>query len=326
MMEMRQHFVDDGDGWELDVKQYLDPERLDRRRRPVVMIPGYAMNTFILAFHPDGDSMVEYLVRDGYEVWTANLRDQGDSRRLGRRRRYGFGQLALTDLPVVFGFVREHSEVEPDEPVAVGCSLGASLLYIYLAHHADDHGLGGLIAIGGPLRWDATHPLMRLAFGNPHIAGAARIRGTRRMARVALPLLKRVPRVLSLYMHADMVDMDQVGELVKAVEDPIPHLNRQISRWMGERDLRVGGLNVTQGLARVKGLPVLCVLGNADGIVPPAAALSVRAVLGEEMVDVLEVGDGSEAWAHADLFIANRAKERVFEPMRAWLARPSRTR
>lgn len=318
-MEIRQHFVDDGDRWELDLKQYLDPATLARGRRPVVMIPGYAMNTFILAFHPDGDSMVEYLVRDGFEVWTANLRGQGDSRRLDGAGRYGFGELALTDLPRVFDFVRDNSEAEVTELDAIGCSLGASLLYAYLAHHADDHGLGALVAIGGPLRWDATHPLMRFAFGNPRIAGAARIRGTRRMARIALPLLKRVPKVLSLYMHADMVDMSQVDQLVKAVEDPVPHLNRQISWWMKQKDLRVGGLNVTQGLARVRGLPVLCIIGNADGIVPPAAALSVRGVLGHDAVDVLEVGDDRDGYAHADLFIAREARERVFEPMRAWL-------
>ncbi len=318
-METHQHFVDDGDGWQLDVKRYLDPERHDPSRRPVVMIPGYAMNTFILAFHPDGDSMVEYLVRDGFEVWTANLRDQGDSRRSGRTRRYGFAELALTDLPTVFDFVRAHTGSNAKQLDAVGCSLGASLLYIYLAHHVEDHGLGTLVAIGGPLRWDATHPLMRVAFGCPAVAGAARIRGTRRLARVALPLLKRVPRVLSLYMHADMVDMSQVAELVKAVEDPIPHLNRQISCWMRSRDLRVADIDVTQGLARVEGLPVLCVLGNADGIVPPAAALSVRAALGDDAVDVLEVGDDRARYAHADLFIAREARDRVFEPMRRWL-------
>lgn len=318
-MEIHQHFVDDGDGWELDLKQYLDPATVDRGRRPVVMIPGYAMNTFILAFHPDGPSMVEYLVEDGFEVWTANLRDQGDSRRGAGPRTYGFGELALTDLPRVFDFVRRTSEAEPDLLDAIGCSLGASLLYIYLAHHPQDHGLGGLIAIGGPLRWDATHPLMKLAFGCPPVAGAARIKGTRRMVRVALPILKRVPKLLSLYMHADMVDMSHVDELAKAVEDPIPHLNRQISHWMRNKDLRVGGLNVTQGLARVEGLQLLCVLGNADGIVPPAAALSVRRVLGEDSVDVLEVGDDRHPFAHADLFIARGARERVFEPMREWL-------
>jgi pimeloyl-ACP methyl ester carboxylesterase len=319
-MQINQHFVDNGDGWELDLKQYVEPKTCIRERPPVVMIPGYAMNTFILGFHPDGTSMVEYLVQGGHEVWTANLRRQGDSRPRPGRARFGFAELALTDLPAVFNFIRGAAFTEPETLQAVGCSLGASLLYAYLAHHPEDHGLDAMVAIGGPLRWDATHPLMRVAFSSPRIAGAARIRGTRRLARLALPLLRRAPRLLALYMHADMVDMSQVTELVKAVEDPIPQLNREIAHWMRAKDLTVGGLNVTQGLARVEGLPLLCILGNADGIVPPAAALSVRAVLGEEAVDVLEVGDERSAFAHADLFIARQAQDQVFRPMGEWLA------
>ena len=151
-MQIKQHFVDNGDGWQLDLKQYLDPGTCDRDRAPVVMIPGYAMNTFILAFHPDGTSMVEYLVQGGHEVWTANLRRQGDSRPTPGRARFGFAELALTDLPAVFAFVRQEAFAGSGELQAVGCSLGASLLYAWLAHHPEDHGLEGMIAIGGPLR------------------------------------------------------------------------------------------------------------------------------------------------------------------------------
>jgi pimeloyl-ACP methyl ester carboxylesterase len=319
-MQIHHHAVDNRDGWQLDLKQYIDPETIDRTRRPIVMIPGYAMNTFILAFHPGGASMVEYLVQDGFEVWTANLRGQGDSKPAGRPARYGFAEIALRDLPRVFDFIRETSEAEPDELDAIGCSLGASFLFAYLAHHAQEHGLGALVAIGGPLRWDAAHPLMKVAFRSSRIAGLFRMTGTRAVARVALPVVKRLPKLLSLYMNADMIDLDCADELVKAVDDPVPWLNRQIALWMREKDLRVAGQNVTQGLARVHDLPVLCILANADGIVPPAAALSVRDVLGVDSVSVLEVGDEVNWFAHADLFISRQAQERVFEPLRRWLA------
>lgn len=319
-MRTERFFVDDGEGWDLDVKRYWDPFTLRSERRPIVMIPGYAMNTFILAFHPSGPSMVEYLVRDGFEVWTANLRGQGDSRRRSGSRRFGLPELVMTDLPRVLAFVRDHRRDASARIDAVGCSLGASMLYAWLAHHPDDHGLGALIAIGGPLRWSRRHPALALAFSCPPLLGAIRIRGTRRIARTALPILRRVPALLSVYLHPDMIDMDAAPDLARSVDDPVPRINAQIARWMRDGDLLIGGLDVTTGLARVRDLRVLCILGNADGIVPPEAALSVVDVLGRDRVDVLRVGDDSLRFAHADLFIARTAQDRVFEPLRQWLA------
>ena len=65
-------FANNRDGWALELHHYHDPETLDPSRKPVLMVPGYCMNTFILNYHPGGDSMVRYLVRQGFEVF-ANL-------------------------------------------------------------------------------------------------------------------------------------------------------------------------------------------------------------------------------------------------------------
>lgn len=320
-MQIRHHSLNNGVGWELDLKQYVDPRRQDLSRRPVVMVPGYAMNTFILSYHPGGLSMVEYLTRDGFEVWTCNLRGQGDSWASGPVARYGLRELALQDLPRVFEYVLDRKEASADKLDVVGCSLGASFLYAYLAHHRDDHPVGAMVSIGGPLRWNASHPLMKVMFASARLAGIPQIRGTRRLARLALPLVKRMPKVLALYMNADEIDMDAAGEIVNTVDDPVPWINHQIARWMRDKDLTVAGLNVTDGL-RGLDLPMLCILANADGIVPPATALSIRDVAAPGTVDVLEVGDEQVWFAHADLFAARSAAERVFEPLRAWLARP----
>ena len=102
----------------------------------------------------------------------------------------------------------------------------------------------------------------------------------------------------------------------KSAQFALKHNAKQNTNYIARK---IGGLNVTQGLARVRGLPVLCIIGDADGIVPPAAALAALGVLGHDAVDVLEVGDDRDGYAHADLFIAREARERVFEPMRAWL-------
>jgi len=306
------------DGWTLSLRRHRFPERVDASRRPLVLVPGYAMNSFILGFHPGGASLVEYFAADGLEVWTADLRGQGASRRdAWRRGTFGLRQLSLEDLPRSLARVRRESGHETVD--VVGCSLGASMLYAYLAHHPRDHGVGNAIAMGGPLRWDAPHPLLRVAFASPRLAGLLPVKGSRTLARVALPVLKQVPALLGLYMNADRIDLTRADRIVNTVEDPVPFINRQMARWIRSGDLRVGGVNVSDALPDVEGPELLCVLANGDGIVPPAVARSVQDILGAGRVDLLEVGDDAHWYAHADLFIGESCQEDVFEPMRAWL-------
>lgn len=316
--------VDNRAGWSLTLKRYWNPASLVASRPPVVMVPGYAMNSFILSFHPGGRSMIGYLVDQGYELWTTDLRAQGDSRRTAGPRplhlgdRFGLAELAVDDLPRMFDRVRALTASSASTLHAVGCSLGASLLYGYLAHHRDNHGLRSLTAIGGPLRWDAVHPALRVAFASGRLAGLIPFAGTRALARAALPLVKHAPGLLSLYMNAREIDLSQADQLVKTVEDPVPYINRQVARWVSQGDLVVRGVNVSD---RLQGLPldVHCVLANADGIVPRGAAASVADIVGASRVTVLEVGTAERWYAHADLFIGPQAEAEVFAPMARWL-------
>jgi alpha-beta hydrolase superfamily lysophospholipase len=321
------------DGWRLDVTCFRDSTNFDPAKKPVLMIPGYAMNTFILNFHPTGLSMIEYLCASGFEVWAANLRGQGASkqvvskssrraalRQLALGAKYGFRELGLVDIPAVRDFVLEKSKTAADEVHAIGCSLGATILYAYLAHHPRDHKLATLTAVGGPLRWDDVHPLVEVAFTLPALAGIVPIRGTRKLARRFLPIARRVPGVLSVYMNTAQVDLDHSDQMVRTVENPAPYLNYQIARWVQNRDLIVDGLNVTEALADVEDLPILCLFANADGIVPAAAARSVCSIADSCRTEVVEVGGDEGDWcAHADLFVSENAQELVFEPMSRWL-------
>lgn len=315
----REDDVDNGAGWRLHVRVYDDARTRVPGRPPIVLVPGYAMNTHILAYHPGGPSMVEHLVSRGFEVWTANLRGQGGSRRTGAPRPWGLGELALDDLPRVFDHVRARTLTGADRVDPVGCSLGGSLLYAYLAHHPVDHGFGSVVSIGGPLRWEDIHPLMRVAFVSSRLAGAVPIRGTRRLAELALPWMLRAPGLLSLYMNAAEIDLDSVEELLPTIDDPVQHINRQVARWVRNRDLVVRGVDVTSGLRRVEGVRLLSILANRDGIVSPAAARAVAAAMRPGHVDLLEVGTAQRWYAHADLFIGKRAQQDVFEPLSRWL-------
>lgn len=309
---------DTGDGWTLDLRVYRDTEAFEPGLHPVVLVPGYGMNCHPLTYHPSGPSLTEHLAREGFEVWCANLRGQGRSARAGGPRRYGLAELSLTDLPATFDTVLAHTRTVTGQLIPAGCSLGGSVVYAYLAHHRAEHPLAGLVAIGAPLRWDRVHPLVRLVFGAPRLVGRVPMRGTRHLARVAMPLVRRFPKVASVYLNAEIIDLDAADELVKTVEDPSPTLNREIAEWVRRRDLVVEGRDVGRALTGLD-LPVLCVLASADGIVPPEAALSIRSLARPGTVEVLEVGDDETWFAHADLFVSRPARERVFVPIARWL-------
>lgn len=319
------------DGWRLHLTRHWTEGKLDRRRRPVVMVPGYAMNAFVLSFHPSGWSMVEYLCDRGFEVWTANLRGQGESRFTEERggkeaRNFSISDLSLTDIPSVLEKVIAATEANASRVNAIGCSIGISYLYAYLAHHTDDHRVGSLVGIGGPLRWRQVHPLMRLLFGSPSVARWLPTRGIRQMAKMALPLAPYVRPVTDLYMNIDRIDFSQADQLLKTVDNPSTQLNVEVAEWIRQRDLMVAGRNVTEGMGEIE-VPILCVMANNDLIVPEASVLSIREAYGaeraDEQVDVLRVGEDpevSDAWyAHADLFLGESAEADVFRPMADWL-------
>jgi pimeloyl-ACP methyl ester carboxylesterase len=301
------------------MRQVLDPQRLVRQRAPVLIVPGYGMNTSVFGYHPSGPSMEECLARAGFEVWCVDLRGQGDSFCLGQPRPYGLTDLACLDVRSAIRTVRERSFTAAELGVhGVGCSLGATLLYLSLGQPEPER-LASMVSIGGPMRWVEVHPLLRRLFVWPSLAGFVPIRGTRRTVRLLLPLLLRFPRLLSLYLHPDLIDTSDIDRLVRSVEDPSPQLNREIAEWIRAGELEVGGLRLSQVLRQCE-LPLLCVAANADGIVPPASVFSAYEAIGSARRRKILVGSAQRHFAHADLFVSRHSQELVFAPVAEWLA------
>ncbi len=317
-MIQKKHFVPNGDGWLLGLKQTYETAALDRSRRPVAIIPGYGMNAFIFGYHPRGKSMEAYWADQGFEVWSLNLRAQGTSRRVGGRKQYGFYDAAVTDLGAAFEFIVGHTETEAKSLDAVGCSLGGTYLYANLAFSQEKSLLGSVVTIGAPLKWVEVNPMLKTAFSSPRVAGMLAIRGVRPFARLAMPLLTRAPKLLSVYLHPEIVDTSRMDEMIETVENPDRRLNREIAKWVKQGDLVVRGVNVTEAVGTVTN-PLLVVISNADGIVPEASALSAHGKIGSTVKDILCVGTNEVPVAHADLFVSNIAQEWVFEPLAQWL-------
>ncbi|MBI5545209.1 MAG: alpha/beta fold hydrolase [Deltaproteobacteria bacterium] len=312
------HLVPDGDGWLLSLSQTWHPEQLRPALRPVVIVPGYGMNSFIYSYHPTGVSLEGYLAEAGLEVWRADLRAQGRSMSTGGGDDYALEDLALTDLGAALAAVLERTRTQTDRVDALGGSLGGTLVLAHACLRPDNR-LATLVCMGSPVRWEKVHPLVKLAFASPFLAGLVRLRGTRRIAEVALPFLaRRTPWLLSVYMNPEITDVSAAREMVRTVEDPNRHVNRQIARWIRDRDLILEGINVSDGLARVTN-PLLCVLALGDGIVPPATAAWPFHHVGSVAKRLVEVGSRTVAMAHADMFVSDQAHERVFQPIRDWL-------
>lgn len=316
-MKTLEHFVPNDDGWHLSLFQSWDEERLVPGRRPVLIVPGYGMNSFIFSYHPHGHSLEGYLVHAGFEVWRADLRAQGKSVSVGGGDSFGLEDLAVTDLGAVVTAALGRSRTGADRVDIIGASLGGTIVFLHAALQRDNR-LGSIVAMGSPVRWVDIHPAIKLAFSVPALVGLVRFRGTRRIAGMALPHIARLlPSVLSIYMNASITDVS--AEMVKTVEDPNRHINREIAYWIRDKDLVVRGKNLSEALRDLHN-PLLCVLALGDGIVPRRTAEFPYLAAGSREKRLLEVGTRERAVAHADLFVSNGAQEGVFEPIAAWLA------
>lgn len=319
-MKTIQHLVPNGDGWLLSLTQTWDPERLDRNRRPVLIVPGYGMNSFIFSWHPNGTSLEGFLAAAGFEVWRVDLRAQGNAIRQRGSDDFSLADLALTDVGVTVRAVLERTGTTADRVDAIGASLGGSLV---LAHVAVEkaHRFGAIVAMGSPVRWVKVHPAVRALFSSPMLIGLIRLRGTRTLARVGLPLVARfTPWLLSVYMNPEASDVTAAREMVKTVENPNRHINREIARWIRDRDLVVRGVNVAEKLSTLD-LPLLAVVANGDGIVPVETASFPYDASASRHKALLVIGDETMALAHADLFVSRTAHDQVFRPIAEWLTR-----
>lgn len=307
------------DGWELPLRRAQRAGGPAAGSRPVLIVPGYGMNGFIFGFHPRGTSLEWCLTEAGVEVWTVDLRGTSRARAASRSApEASLRSFAREDLSAAARAVLQQTATGADRVDMIGGSLGGSIIYAHLAL-CPSHRVGSVVAIGSPLVWTQANPLFRWAMGSPRLMRRLRLKGTRRLARAALPLLVKVPGLLTPYMNAAHVDLDAAPQLTRTVEDPQPLVNRDLAHWLRAGHMKLAGVNVTDALSSVS-RPLLLVLANRDGIVPDASARSALDAWGGDDAGVLAVGTDEDWYAHADLFVGHDAPSDVFDPMVTWLS------
>jgi pimeloyl-ACP methyl ester carboxylesterase len=302
----------------VSLQQTWDEANVRRDQKPVLIVPGYGMNSFIFGYHPRGRSFEAALVRGGLEVWRVDLRGQGPSKNVSGSEVYGLEDLAGPDLGAAISGALDRTRTSASSAVVIGASLGGTIMFAHAALTRDHH-IAAMVAIGAPVRWVRVHPLMRIAFASPRLIGLVPVRGSRVIARNLLPaLLRRTPWLLSMYINAEHVDLDFVDELVKTVEDPNRHVNREIAEWIRRRDLVFSGINLSAALPSIR-VPLLSVVSSGDGIVPRATAEYPHLNVGSWDRTLLEVGSTDMRLGQADVFISDAADEIVYGPIREWI-------
>jgi len=310
-------FVSNQAGHDLAVRRVAAAPSV-KGARPVIIVPGYGMNSFIFGFHPAERSLEATLAHHGLVVYAADLRGQGRSRKgAGTSDEYGMAELAIDDVGAVIDHVRAREGA--DKVDLVGCSLGTSLAFGHLAHRGSDK-VGSFVSLGGLVRWVEVPKLLKVAFAWPTLVGLVKMQNTRKFARHALPFVTRTfPRLLSLYVNASSSDLARAREMVQTVEDPHAGINREIAEWIGRRDLILRGVNVSAAIESMRN-PLLCVVAKEDGIVPEATSRDVYDRMGTKDKELLVIGgDAARPIAHADLFLSKGAEARVFSPIAKFL-------
>ena len=312
-MSVDTFFVDDGAGWKLALKRRSPPAGTPlARAKPVLIVPGYGMNSFIFDFHPRGLSLKAYLASRGIETWSVDLRAQGKSvRGAGASDRYGLGDLAIDDVGAAIARVLKETRTGRSELDLIGASLGAALSFAHLACNPGAK-VATMVTMAGLVTWVRPHPILRAAFFSGRVVRRIKVQNTRKIVGRALPLLVRfAPKILGIYLNAASTDLSQAEAMLETVEDPSSHINAEIAEWIARRELIVRGVNVSRALSGMKH-PYLCVVAQHDGVVPPQTARAIYDQIGSSDKELLFIGESHLRIAHADLFLSTGAQDAVF--------------
>ena len=318
------------DGWGLSMRR-IAPEG-PARGRPILLVPGLASGDVSLVLEKD-HSLAWWLAAHGREVWTVALRGTGDSDRMslsaGRRPGYGFDTLWQEDFRAALRTVRQRTGVEEVDVVAY--SLGALLLYAYLAEDGD--GIGAAVAMAGPTRMDKSEAWLKAIAG---VGG----RWVSREDTLDMGSLSSLTAPVQAYLRGNPVERIALdprntprerwklfaervfGELSGGVAKDLSRMveTGRFGSSDGSRDYR-------KGLGDVR-VPVLVMAGEGDLVAPVSAVRDGYLALGGPKAwRLLGTTEGLTAdYGHVDVVIGERAPYEVWAPLLEFLDRAAARR
>lgn len=317
------HVVTAPDGWRL---------RLHRRKptdnvgEPVFFMHSLASNHLNFEV-PHGYSLVDYLVKAGYDCWTFDSRACRDAVPPRRNMRFTstVDDLLAKDIPTALRHIREVTGF--DRVHWVGHSMGGMLFYAYDIKNKGE-GLASATTLGAPPGFKGYRhpPHDSLVWLNRHMHTllACAFRGLAPYFDFWRPTSRLIP------INWDNVHPRlRAPELFHAAEMPTPAIGEQMNEWASGKPWVMcnGTVDVDACLHHIK-TPLLAVFGGLDPFISQQRAKAFFDAIetnDKQMIYLSRANGSSANYNHIDLAFAREGEREVFEPIRKWIeAHPAR--
>jgi len=301
-------YYEAGDGWRAPL--YHLPACPGGSGEPVLLVHGLGIGADAFRYGPT--TLAGALRRAGYAVYVMSHRADAEAIPPTRRARASidFDEILERDLPAAADRVVCHADMPRLH--LVGHALGGQLGLCWAASAPDT--LATVVALAAPMTFDGgVSGARRLSHALSLLPARFRL-PLRAACRLATPWLDE--GALARVTGADDAPGARMrGVLTHATEDLPLTLLRQVLSWQVEGALtsRDGAFDWSEALVDAR-VPLLALCGSEDLVCPPDAARHVVACWGDA-ADFTQV----EGLGHVDLLLSNRAADKVFAPLVAWL-------
>jgi polyhydroxyalkanoate synthase subunit PhaC len=285
-------------------------------RKPFLLIPSLINRWYVLDLRP-GASVVEALVRAGYDVWCL---DWGTPE---AEDRYLDWEAVLARLGRAVRRVRRETGAE--QLGILGYCMGGTLTTIYVAQHANE--IAALVTLAAPIDFVRGGQLRCMVepqwFDADAIADAGNVAPVQMQSGfLALRPTTDVGKAMSLPdLATDKKARDAFLALDTWASDNIPFPAEAYRRYIREM---YQANQLVNGTHRVAGrevslhaitCPTLVITASRDAICPPAAATALLGAIGSTDKDVLEVPGG-----HVGAVVGSRAAHEMYPALDRWLS------
>lgn len=296
------------DGWSLALGHRR--ARGARRRPPVLLVHGIAMNRQAFDFGVERYSLAAHLAAAGFDCFALDLRGHGGSRS-GPTSRWTLDTYLAEDLPAALDAIRARTGA--GEVLYVGHSQGAILGMAACALYPER--IRALAALAGPVHFDAQ-PRLRALVELRRLGIGAHLR---LLARTAAPFSGWWhPSLFELSINMRNVERPVYRRLLaNAIEDLQPGVVDQFATCIeGDTFRSADGRVDYRALFPGCRQPALFLTGEKDGIAPPAAVESAFRSWGGAPKRLWIAG---RDYGHADVLLGRNAPEVVFPVVREFL-------
>jgi polyhydroxyalkanoate synthase len=298
----------------------VPPER--RHATPLLLVFALINRPYIFDLRP-GNSFVEHMVREGYEVYLLDWGAPGPE-----DAHLSFDDYTLDYLPRAIRKMQTHSGSRDFS--MLGWCIGATISTVYAASRPDD-GLRNLVLLTAPLDFsdkDAGPFNIWLKEEYYNVDALAKQMGIipGEMIDWGSKMLKPVENFIGNYIKLwDNLDEPAIVESWQAmntwVTDPVPFAGAAFRQWVveffRENRLMENKLMMRGQIVDVADIKAnfLNVIADKDHIVPTCQSTSVMDRIGSDDKQLMAMPGG-----HIGMMAGSGARKRVWPQIDAWLA------